>query len=95
MININGYTFSLSRQVIKENKMKDSCSKAIVMTGIFALLVGVGLVSLDHGYNNNFIAFATTTTTTTNNLQSQPNIDAKSIYETGTLLYLEKTLRIL
>lgn len=79
MININGYTSHVSRQAFKESKTIDSDSKAIGMIGIFALTLGVGLVSLDYG-NNNIIAFATTS----NNLQTQPNIDAKSIYETGT-----------
>ena len=67
LININGYTSRLSRQAFKESKMIDSNSKAIVIIGIFALILGVGLVTLDYGYNNNNIAFASTTTTTTTN----------------------------
>ncbi|HKR73990.1 MAG TPA: hypothetical protein VJR94_07750 [Candidatus Nitrosocosmicus sp.] len=85
MINIIGYTSRLSRQAFKESESIDSRIKAIVMIGIFALMLGVGLVSLDYGNNNNdIIAFATTAPT--NNSQTQPNIDAKSIYETGTAI---------
>jgi len=85
LININSYTSRLSRQVFKEGKMADCYNKAIIISGFFLLILGVGLVSLDYAYeNNNIIAFATTTTT--NDSQTQPNIDAKSIYETGTAI---------
>ena len=82
MINISNNTPHLSGPAFKKTKTICSRSKAIVISGIFALILAVGLVSVDYSFDNNIIAFATTTTA--NNLQTQPNIDAKSIYDTGT-----------
>jgi hypothetical protein len=82
LINISNYTPHLSRQTFKKTKTIGSRSKTIVMFGIYVLILGVGLVSLDYSFDNNIIAFATTS----NNLQTQPNIDAKSIYDTGTAI---------
>ena len=58
----------------------DKGNKAIALSGIFVFILIVALTSLNHNSRDDIIAFATTL----NNTQTQPNIDAKSIYDTGT-----------
>ncbi len=58
----------------------DKGNKAIALSGIFVFILTVALTSLNHNSRDDIIAFATTL----NNTQTQPNIDAKSIYDTGT-----------
>jgi hypothetical protein len=58
----------------------DMINKPIALSGIFVFILTVALTSLNHDSTDDINAFATTL----NNTQTQPNIDAKSIYDTGT-----------
>ena len=58
----------------------DKGNKTIASSGIFVFILTVALTSLNYNSSDDIIAFATTLNTT----QTQPNIDAKSIYDTGT-----------
>ena len=55
-------------------------NKPIALSGIFVFILTVALTSLNYDSTDDINAFATTL----NNTQTQPNIDAKSIYDTGT-----------
>ena len=55
-------------------------NKPIALSGIFVFILTVALTSLNYNSTDDINAFATTL----NNTQTQPNIDAKSIYDTGT-----------
>ena len=54
----------------------------IVLSGIFAFVLAAGLVG--SGYNADDGKVAAAFATTSNSIQTQPNIDAKHIYDTGT-----------
>ena len=58
----------------------DKGNKMIALSGIFVFFLTVTLASLNYNSSDDIIAFATTL----NNTQTQPNINAKSIYDTGT-----------
>ena len=58
----------------------DKRNKTIALAGIFVFILTVALTNLNYNSSDDIIAFATTL----NNTQTQPNIDAKSIYDTGT-----------
>ena len=58
----------------------DMINKPIALSGIFVFILTVALTSLNYNSTDDINAFATTL----NNTQTQPNIDAKSIYDTGT-----------
>ena len=58
----------------------DKENKTIALPGIFVFILTVALTSLNYNSSDDIIAFATTLNTT----QTPPNIDAKSIYDTGT-----------
>ena len=58
----------------------DKGNKTVVLSGIFVFILTLALISSNYHINNDIIAFATTL----NNTQTQPNINAKSIYDTGT-----------
>ena len=58
----------------------DKKNKTITLAGIFVFILTVALTSLNYNSSDDIIAFATSL----NNTQTQPNIDAKSIYDTGT-----------
>jgi len=73
-------THDLAKQMYKKIITLDKGNKTIVLSGIFVFILTLALISSNYHINNDFIAFATTL----NNTQTQPNINAKSIYDTGT-----------
>ena len=73
-------THYITKQMYKKIMTLDKGNKAIALSGIFVFILTVALTSLNHNSSDDIIAFATTL----NNTQTQPNIDAKSIYDTGT-----------
>jgi len=78
-LNIYDFTDVLTKQMYKKIITLDKGNKTIVLSGIFVFILTLALISSNYHINNDFIAFATTL----NNTQTQPNINAKSIYDTG------------
>ena len=70
----------LSKQMYKKIMTLVEGNKPIALSGIFIFILTVALTSLNYDSTDDINAFATTL----NNTQTQPNIDAKSIYDTGT-----------
>ena len=79
---LDGYynTHYLSEQMYKRIMTLNEGNKTIALAGIFVFILTVALTSLNYNSTDDINAFATTL----NNTQTQPNIDAKSIYDTGT-----------
>ena len=73
-------TLDLTNHMYKKIMTFDKKNKTITLAGIIVFILTVTLTSLNYNYSDDIIAFATTL----NNTQTQPNIDAKSIYDTGT-----------
>jgi plastocyanin len=73
-------THYLSKQMYKKTMTLVEGNKTIALFGIFVFILIVALTSLDYDSTYDINAFATTL----NNTQTQPNIDAKSIYDTRT-----------
>lgn len=80
MLDVFYVTHDLAKQMYKKIITLDKGNKTIVLSGIFVFILTLALISSSYHINNDFIAFATTL----NNTQTQPNINAKSIYDTGT-----------
>jgi hypothetical protein len=73
-------THYLSKQTYKKIMTLVEGNKPIALSGIFVFILTVALTSLSYDSTDDINAFSTTL----NNTQTQPNIDAKSIYDTGT-----------
>ncbi len=80
MLDVYHITLDLTNQMYKKIMTFDKKNKTIALSGIFVFILTVALTSLNHNSSDDIVAFATTL----NNTQTQPNIDAKSIYDTGT-----------
>jgi len=81
LLNIYDFTDVLTKQMYKKKIMTlDNGNKRIALFGIFVFFLTVTLASLNYNSSDDILAFATTLNTT----QTQPNINAKSIYDTGT-----------
>jgi len=80
LLNIYYITNGLTKQMYKKIITLNKENKTIALYGIFIFILTVALTSLNYNSHDDIIAFATTFNTT----QTQPNIDAKSIYDTGT-----------
>jgi hypothetical protein len=73
-------THYLNKQMYNRIMTLNEGNKTIALAGIFVFILTVALTSLNYNSTDDINAFATTV----NNTQTQPNIDAKSIYDTGT-----------
>ena len=80
MLDVFYVTHDLAKQMYKKIITLDKGNKTIVLSGIFVFILTLALISSNYHINNDIIAFATTL----NNTQTQLNINAKSIYDTGT-----------
>ncbi len=80
MLDVYYITLDLTKQMYKKIMTFDKRNKTISLAGIFVFILTVALTNLNYNSSDDIIAFATTL----NNTQTQPNIDAKSIYDTGT-----------
>src|ERR1044072_8174941 len=79
-MNIWYFTDVLTKQMYKKIMTLDKENKMIALSAISVFFLTVTLISLDYNSSDDINAFATTI----NNTQTQPNINAKSIYDTGT-----------
>ena len=80
MLDVYHITLDLTNQMYKKIMTFEKKNKTITLAGIFVFILTVALTSLNYNSSDDIIAFATSL----NNTQTQPNIDAKSIYDTGT-----------
>lgn len=80
MLDVYCNTHYLSKQIYKKIMTLGEGNKTIALSGIFVFILTVALTSLNYDSTDDINAFATIL----NNTQTQPNIDAKSIYDTGT-----------